>query len=69
MGVEYKFDLMLSTDGSGRGAALVAAVLQNQQVTFLCCEMPNHKDYSTAFMQIFSLKSMRGNILRSPARC
>ena len=32
MGVEYKFDLMLSTDGSGRGAALVAAVLQNQQV-------------------------------------
>ena len=27
MGVDYKFDLMLSTDGSGRGAALVAAVL------------------------------------------
>ena len=35
MGVEYKFDLMLSTDGSGRGAALVAAVLKNQQVKFL----------------------------------
>merc|ERR1719369_1092860 len=31
MGVEYQFDLMLSTDGSGRGAALVAAVLQTQQ--------------------------------------
>lgn len=31
MGVEYKFDLMLSTDGSGRGAALVAAVLKNQE--------------------------------------
>lgn len=30
MGVEYQFDLMLSTDGSGRGAALVAAVLKNQ---------------------------------------
>ena len=28
MGVEYKFDLMQSEDGSGRGAALVAAVLQ-----------------------------------------
>ena len=31
MGVEYQFDLMLSEDGSGRGAALVAAVLKNQQ--------------------------------------
>merc|ERR1719400_1560569 len=30
MGVEYKFDLMLSTDGSGRGAALVAAVLNGE---------------------------------------
>ena len=29
MGVEYKFDLMQSEDGSGRGAALVAAVLQS----------------------------------------
>ena len=29
MGIDYKFDLMLSTDGSGRGAALVAAVSQN----------------------------------------
>ena len=28
MGVDYKFDLMLSEDGSGRGAAMVAAVLQ-----------------------------------------
>jgi len=27
MGIDYKFDLMLSLDGSGRGAALVAAVL------------------------------------------
>ena len=27
MGVDYKFDLMMSHDGSGRGAALVAAVL------------------------------------------
>ena len=31
MGVDYKFDLMMSTDGSGRGAALVAAVLSNQR--------------------------------------
>jgi len=30
MGIDYKFDLMLSTDGSGRGAALVAAVLYGQ---------------------------------------
>lgn len=30
MGTEYKFDLMLSTDGSGRGAALVAAVLMGE---------------------------------------
>ncbi len=28
---EYKFDLMLSEDGSGRGAALVAAVAVRQQ--------------------------------------
>ena len=28
MGIDYKFDLMMSEDGSGRGAALVAAVLQ-----------------------------------------
>jgi hypothetical protein len=27
MGIDYNFDLMLSTDGSGRGAALVAACL------------------------------------------
>ena len=27
MGIDYKFDLMLSLDGSGRGAALVSAVL------------------------------------------
>ena len=32
MGIDYKFDLMLSLDGSGRGAALVAAVLQGQSV-------------------------------------
>ncbi len=31
MGIDYKFDLMLSTDGSGRGAALVAAVLTEQE--------------------------------------
>ena len=28
MGTDYKFDLMLSEDGSGRGAAMVAAVLK-----------------------------------------
>ena len=28
MGIDYKFNLMLSEDGSGRGAALVAAVLK-----------------------------------------
>ena len=31
MGVDYKFDLMLSEDGSGRGAALVAAVLKRNE--------------------------------------
>ncbi len=31
MGIDYKFDLMLSTDGSGRGAALVAAVLNDHE--------------------------------------
>merc|ERR1719312_1155479 len=30
MGVDYKFDMILSEDGSGRGAALVAAVLQTK---------------------------------------
>merc|ERR1719210_2809943 len=30
MGIEYNFDLMLSSDGSGRGAALVAAVLTGE---------------------------------------
>ena len=28
MGIDYQFDLMISEDGSGRGAALVAAVLK-----------------------------------------
>ena len=28
MGIDYQFDLLLSEDGSGRGAALVAAVLK-----------------------------------------
>ena len=31
MGIDYKFDLMLSEDGSGRGAALVAAVLKRNE--------------------------------------
>ena len=31
MGIDYNFDLMLSEDGSGRGAALVAAVLKQDQ--------------------------------------
>ena len=31
MGIDYKFDLMLSEDGSGRGAALVAAVLKRDE--------------------------------------
>ena len=31
MGIDYKFDLMLSADGSGRGAALVAAALHQQK--------------------------------------
>jgi len=30
MGIDYKFELLLSEDGSGRGAALVAAVLQGR---------------------------------------
>ena len=29
MGIDYKFDMIMSEDGSGRGAALVAAVLNN----------------------------------------
>ena len=31
MGIDYKFDLLLSEDGSGRGAALVAAVLKRTE--------------------------------------
>ena len=31
MGVDYKFDIMMSEDGSGRGAALVAAVLKGSE--------------------------------------
>ena len=31
MGINYKFDLLLSEDGSGRGAALVAAVLKRDE--------------------------------------
>jgi len=31
MGSDYKFDIMMSEDGSGRGAALVAAVLKGSQ--------------------------------------
>ena len=30
MGIDYKFDLLLSEDGSGRGAALVAATLKSK---------------------------------------
>ena len=30
MGSDYKFDIMMSEDGSGRGAALVAAVLKGE---------------------------------------
>ena len=32
MGIDYKFDLLLSEDGSGRGAALVAAVLKRTEL-------------------------------------
>ena len=35
MGTDYKFDLMLCEDGSGRGAAMVAAVLQSGRN--MCC--------------------------------
>ncbi len=38
MGIDYSFDLMLSTDGSGRGAALVAAVLEDQKLHFNFCD-------------------------------
>jgi len=31
MGIDYKFEVMMSEDGSGRGAALVAAVLQSAE--------------------------------------
>ena len=30
MGIDYTFELLLSEDGSGRGAALVAAVLKRK---------------------------------------
>ena len=49
MGVEFKFDLMLSTDGSGRGAALVAAVLQNQQVYVYNILRPGRFHHITRF--------------------
>eukprot|EP00092_Neocalanus_flemingeri_P034173 GFUD01037166.1.p1 GENE.GFUD01037166.1~~GFUD01037166.1.p1 ORF type:complete len:544 (+),score=125.53 GFUD01037166.1:103-1734(+) len=32
MGIDYKFDMIMSEDGSGRGAALVAAVLKNNDL-------------------------------------
>ena len=32
MGIDYKFDMIMSEDGSGRGAALVAAVLKNTKI-------------------------------------
>ena len=32
MGIDYKFDIMMSEDGSGRGAALVAAVLKGGDI-------------------------------------
>ena len=32
MGVDYNLDIMMSEDGSSRGAALVAAVLQVNQI-------------------------------------
>ena len=35
MGTDYKFDLMLSEDGSGRGACMVAAVLKSGG--HMCC--------------------------------
>ena len=43
MGIDYKFDLMLSTDGSGRGAGLVAAVLdrQRQEERMGLCRRPS----------------------------
>ena len=31
MGIDYTFELLLSEDGSGRGAALVAAVLKRDE--------------------------------------
>ena len=36
MGTTYKFDLMLSEDGSGRGACMVAAVLESGRR--MCCK-------------------------------
>ena len=42
MGSDYKFDVMMSEDGSGRGAALVAAVLKGSQ------PQPAHPDYTIA---------------------
>jgi len=39
MGIDYTFDMILSEDGSGRGAALVAAVLQGKNET-----QPLHKN-------------------------
>ena len=56
MGVEYKFDLMLSTDGSGRGAALVAAVLKNQQVKFLLLYL--YMDVLYIVLNVYSVFSM-----------
>ena len=36
MGTDYKFDLMLSKDGSGRGACMVTAVLKSGR--HMCCQ-------------------------------
>ena len=42
MGSDYKFDIILSEDGSGRGAALVAAVLGGREPA---CSLPSRPSW------------------------
>ena len=51
MGVDYKFDIMMSDDGSGRGAALVAAVLKETGRKAWLTVSTNSNKFSTSYIK------------------
>ena len=51
MGVDYKFDIMMSDDGSGRGAALVAAVLKETDHQAWLTVSTNSNNFSTFYIK------------------